>query len=120
MAKTDSNTEKKQRRNTIGLKPFVKGDPRINRNGRPKSFDALREMAIQIMNTPVSVVAKEMGVTVKSEYEKLDCAGYLLRKWIFSAEPTLQKGAMEIAFGKVPDKLEMSGQINITFVENLK
>ena len=27
---------------------FVKGDPRINRNGRPKSFDALRALAQEI------------------------------------------------------------------------
>lgn len=29
-------------------KGFVKGDPRINRKGRPKSFDALRARAIEI------------------------------------------------------------------------
>ncbi len=28
--------------------PFVKGDPRINRKGRPKSFDALRTLAQDI------------------------------------------------------------------------
>jgi len=27
---------------------FTKGDPRINRNGRPKSFDGLRTLARQI------------------------------------------------------------------------
>ncbi len=27
---------------------FTKGDPRINRNGRPKSFDALRALAQEI------------------------------------------------------------------------
>ena len=33
------------------LKPFVKGDKRINRNGRPKSFDALRRLAVFVATT---------------------------------------------------------------------
>src|SRR5216110_1850870 len=33
---------------TRGLKPFVAGDPRINRAGRPKFFDQLRKLAIAI------------------------------------------------------------------------
>lgn len=32
--------------NDSNLKPFQKGDKRINRKGRPKSFDALRALAI--------------------------------------------------------------------------
>lgn len=35
--------------------PFVKGDPRINRKGRPKGFDQLRALAQQI--------AAEVGAT---------------------------------------------------------
>ena len=35
-----------------GLKPFKAGDPRINRKGRPKSFDALRELAQEIAVEP--------------------------------------------------------------------
>ena len=40
--------------NPSSLKPFVKGDPRINRKGRPKSFDKLRELAQQIANEPAT------------------------------------------------------------------
>ena len=30
--------------------PFKKGDPRINRKGRPKSFDKLRDLAVSLAN----------------------------------------------------------------------
>ena len=40
--------------NEQNLKPFQKGDdPRRNRNGRPKSFDALRKLAQQVATEDV-------------------------------------------------------------------
>lgn len=38
--------------NEQNLKPFKKGDYRINRRGRPRSFDKLRELAQQIAIEP--------------------------------------------------------------------
>ena len=43
-----SKNRVKVKRNTSGLIPFVKGDPRINRNGRPKNFDELRALVQEI------------------------------------------------------------------------
>lgn len=39
--------------NPGNLKPFVKGDKRINRNGRPKSFDQLRKLAQRILSEAI-------------------------------------------------------------------
>ena len=73
-------------------KGFVKGDPRINRGGRPKSFDHFRELAQEI--------AGEMLENRKLKAEQI------LRRWADSPEPVLQKAFVEYAFGKVPDKIE--------------
>ena len=77
---------------------FQKGDPRINRKGRPKSFDALRELAQQIAHEPTQIVVDGHKVTV---------AEAILRQWAQSKNPQLQRAFIEVAFGKVPDKLDV-------------
>ena len=79
-----------------GLKPFVKGDPRINRKGRPRSFDELRKLG--------QAIAAETVTTNRGA--RITLAEAILWSWAESKEPILQKAFMEYAFGKVPDKLE--------------
>jgi hypothetical protein len=86
------------------LKPFVKGDPRINRLGRPKSFDALRELARQIADEPVMQDGKRKVVNGHA----VTVAEAILRTWAGSKDARLQQAFIEIAYGKVPDKLEIS------------
>ncbi len=79
-------------------KPFVNGnDPRRNLKGRPKTFEAAREIAQALSHE------EKNG---KMAIERL------LRSWLNSDEPTLQKAFVEYAFGKVPDKLETTGLEN--------
>jgi hypothetical protein len=78
---------------------FRKGDPRINRKGRPRSFDALRELALMIAHERTGIVVDGHGVTV---------AEAILRQWAQSKNPHLQRAFIEIAFGKVPDKIHLS------------
>ena len=85
-------------------KPFTKGDPRINRKGRPKSFDALRELAQTIAHEE----AKSGGATVVIGGHKVTVTEAILRSWAASKNPQLQKLFVEIAFGKVPDALDLS------------
>lgn len=102
-------TEKKK--GGVTGKGFVAGDPRINRKGRPRSFDALRELAQQIAHEPTQIVVDGHKVTV---------AEAILRQWAQSKNPQLQRAFIEVAFGKVPDKLDvdLSGRIIVDWDAN--
>ena len=85
---------------------FTKNDPRINRKGRPKSFDALRALAQQIAHE----VAQSGGQPIIINNRKVTAAEAILRQWASSKNPQLQKAFIEIAFGKVPDNLTVDLQ----------
>ena len=84
---------------------FKKNDPRINRNGRPKSFDALRSLAQHIAHEEATSGNQPIIINGK----KVTIAEAIMRKWAGSNNPQLQKAFIEVAFGKVPDELNMRG-----------
>jgi hypothetical protein len=86
---------------SANLKPFKPKDPRINRRGRPKSFDAFRALAQQIAHEATDRVESGHKVTIAEK---------ILRDWALSRNPQLQRAFIEVAFGKVPDQLELSGK----------
>ena len=98
VSNTDANTGK------VPGGPFRKGDPRINRKGRPKSFDQLRSLAQQIAHE----VAKAGNEPVVIDGHAVTVAEAVLRSWFTSKNPALVMRAMEVAFGKVPDVHEVT------------
>ena len=93
-------TEKQNRPGT-----FTKGDPRINRNGRPKSFDALRKLAQQLS----SEVAKDReGNEIIRDGHKVTIAELVLFQ--MASSPKQRKEFLEIAFGKVPNEISLGNK----------
>ena len=86
-------------------KGFVKGDPRINRKGRPKTFDAARELAQAIAHE----VAKSGGEDVVIDGHRVTVIEAIMRQWATSKVPALQQAFVEYAYGKPPTKTEVSG-----------
>ena len=83
---------------TVG-KPFEPGDPRINRTGRPKTYEELRRTA--------DMIASEMIPGPNGEM--ISRGELLLRNWIKSKNPILQRSFIEYWVGKVPDRIETTG-----------
>ena len=95
--------------NNGNLKPFVKNDPRINRKGRPKSFDQLRKLAIKIANEEIT--------DEKDKEDTITRIENLLRAYSNPRHPKSDK-FLEYAYGKVPDKLEVADSTIIVKLTN--
>ena len=92
---------------TENLKPFQKGhDPRRNTKGRPKTADDLKGLLLSLLHE--DAIDKNGNVIVING-KKVSMAEALMRKWITSNNPKLQMEAMNRAFGKVKDTVELGG-----------
>lgn len=92
--------------NNGNLKPFKKGDKRINKAGRPATFTALRQLAQQIAH---EVARKPNGEPLEAGGHALSVVEAILRSWAHSKNPVLQVRFIEVAYGKTPDNVELSG-----------
>ena len=86
-----------------GKKPgtFTKGDKRINRKGRPKSFDALRALAQEIAHEELQ----------QKDGSTLTVTQAILKKWAGSNDARLQMAFIEYAYGKPPQQTENKTQL---------
>jgi len=86
--------------------PFRKGDPRINRKGRPKSFDGLRSLAQEIAHE----AAKQGNQPVVIDGHVVTVTEAIMRSWAISKDPRLQQKFIEVAYGQVPSVTRLEGQ----------
>ena len=86
--------------------PFRKGDPRINRKGRPKSFDALRSLAQEIAHE----AAKQGNQPVVIDGHVVTVTEAIMRQWAMPKDPRLQQKFVEVAYGQVPSVTRLEGQ----------
>ena len=88
--------------NEQNLKPFTKGDPRINKKGRPKSFDALRALAQQIAHEPATAGGKPIEI----DGHIVTVTEAIMRQWAQSKDPRLVQAFIQYAYGKPPDVVQ--------------
>lgn len=93
--------------NPTGKGGFQERKYHINRNGRPKNFDKFRALAQQIAH---EVPKDKNGDDLAINDHLVTVTEMILRQWASSKNPQLQKAFIEYAYGKVPDKHELTGE----------
>ena len=104
VSNTDANTGK------VPGGPFRKGDPRINRKGRPKSFDQLRSLAQEIAHEAAKQSKEQGGGPVVIDGHVVTVTEAIMRQWAMSKDPRLQQKFIEVAYGQVPSVTRLEGQ----------
>ena len=97
--------------NEQNLKPFKKGDPRINRNGRPKSFDALRKL-MQEQAGEIALDTNGNPITDKNGRPRTN-AELFVEAWMKDRKQ--RRAFAEFAWGKPKEEIELnpSGQTKV-------
>jgi hypothetical protein len=91
-------------------KPFVKGDPRINRKGRPKDFDAVRKLAQQLANEE----AKGAGGQLVVIDNEIQTNVTMVLRQLMKDNPV---AFLQYAYGKPKEELDVqhSGQVVVNW-----
>ena len=119
--------------NPQNLKNFTSNDPRINRKGRPKSFDKLRKLALDIAEREVIVFDRkdvmeritgaiklieesksteainELQIIMDRARKRVSVVEAILLKMSMGSKETAYQRFLEICYGKVPDDVNISG-----------
>lgn len=93
--------------------PFRKGDPRINRKGRPKVMDEVKSLSLEIAHEP----ALKDGQPIVINGHVVTVVEAILRQWAVSKNPKLQELFMLYAFGKIADNVNVNANVHSTTAE---
>ena len=96
---TAGNSEKR-----VPGDPFKKGDPRINRKGRPRVADELRELTLEVLHEKATT---KDGAPVVIDGHVVTNIELMIRQMI--RNPKMFELVLNRAFGKLPQPLEHSG-----------
>ena len=85
---------------------FKKGDPRINRKGRASNFEGVRLLAVSLAN---EIATDAAGNPIILNGHKVTNAEMIFRSWMKSKNARLQQAFVAYAYGKPPEKTEITG-----------
>ena len=85
-------------------KPFVKGDPRINRKGRPKNSDQLKALGMSLLHEPAR---DKNGNPVVVDGHIATNLEMMLRRMI--GDPRQAQDLLDRVFGKTPQAVQHTG-----------
>ena len=109
MADGSNTTQQQPKPGGATGKGFVKGDPRINRKGRPKDFDSLRSLTQQIAHEVARKSKEQGGEPVIVDGHAVTITEAIMRSWAMSKDPRLQQKFIEVAYGQVPSVTRLEG-----------
>lgn len=96
--------------NPASLKPFQRGDARINRKGRPRNLPGLRDLTLDILSEPATQADGSPVVANGKPITKIEA---IVRAAVQSKDPRQRQWAVELAYGKVAIPVDHSGNESV-------